>query len=193
MVKKPAEPDHTKWRYQCGVCGTSFESGADRDAHQAAHTPPILIRSPSSFTIMGIHVTHLLNSCGNYVPCDSSNLCSQIFLSGCCQFSMLRRIRCSLMNPYGPNCAPANRIMCSLCEKHFRSGGSQRRHQCLCGFTTRCMRELISHIIRRQFSEMNIHMRWNIYNLRDGNLHCVNCVCRESTCITELHNALNDQ
>ena len=40
MVKKLAEPDHTKWRYQCGVCGTSFESGADRDAHQAAHNPP---------------------------------------------------------------------------------------------------------------------------------------------------------
>ena len=41
--------------------------------------PPIPIRSPSSFTIMGIHAMHLLNSCGNYVPCDSSNLCSQIF------------------------------------------------------------------------------------------------------------------
>ena len=40
MVKKPTEPDHTKWRFQCGICGQSFESKSDRDAHQASHTPP---------------------------------------------------------------------------------------------------------------------------------------------------------
>ena len=91
------------------------------------------------------------------------------------------------MNPYGPNCAPADRTMCNLCNVHFRSGGSQRCHQCLSGFTTRCMRELINHIMCQQYLEVNEEL--NEYNLVDGDLHRVNCICRNLTYITDLHNA----
>lgn len=104
-------------------------------------------------------------------------------------FIMVRRIICSLMNPYGPNCTPARRRMCNVCNDHFRSGGSQRRHQCLCGFTTRCMRELINHIICQQYVEVNDGVIIYELNVVDGDIHRITCVCLNSIFIVNLMEA----
>ena len=104
-------------------------------------------------------------------------------------FVMVRRVICSLMNPYGPFCAPARRRMCNVCTEHYLTGGSQRRHQCLCGFSTRCMRELITHIICQQYVEVNEDVTIYELNVVDGGLHKIICVCLNSIFIANLMEA----
>ena len=71
-------------------------------------------------------------------------------------------------------------------NEHFQSGGSQRRHQCLSSFSTRCIRELIDHIIFRQTLDCFNEVVILEVNLVGRELHYITCICAYSLFIANL-------
>ena len=100
---------------------------------------------------------------------------------------MVRSIKCKLNNPYGPNCQSAETLLCVMCSYHFRSGGSQRRHQCRCGYSTRCIRQLVDQIITMQIPGIEAEeVDFADVDLVEGETHRVSCTCVVSRLINEL-------
>ena len=100
---------------------------------------------------------------------------------------MVRSIKCKLNNPYGPNCQSADTLLCVMCSYHFRSGGSQRRHRCRCGYSTRCIRQLVDHIITMQIPGIEAEeVDFAVVDLVGGEAHRVSCTCVGSRLINEL-------
>ena len=100
---------------------------------------------------------------------------------------MVHSIKCKLNNPYGPNCQSADTLLCVMCSYHFRSGGSQRRHRCRCGYSTRCIRQLVDHIITMQIPGIEAEeVDFSVVDLVEGETHRVSCTCVGSRLINEL-------
>ena len=56
------------------------------------------------------------------------------------------KIKCVNKNCVGPYCPTKDTPACHLCRRYMQEGGRIKKHSCLCGFKTRCIRELYDHI-----------------------------------------------
>ena len=198
MVQPPPDhdPQNPKWYYQCGVCGTSFDTKGVRDYHQQQCPRPQESSSGAKFEYPpGYQRTPPRDSKKQ----DFNIICECLYVDVLLDFSlfdhllvsvqvnMVRTIRCKLNNPYGPNCQSAETRLCVICSFHFRSGGNQRRHRSCCGYSTRCIRQLVDHIITMQIAGIDAdEVDFAVVDLVEGETHRVSCICVGSTLINDL-------